>query len=315
MSSAVRCAARVFAFLIILPVSGFGQAWVPEKGAGSLSISYQNLFIRNHLDSQGRRLNRGHIWADGMSQDFEYGLTHKIALNLSLPYITAKYKGAFPHLNQGNTDDGNYHGTFQDFRFGLRYKLRMRPLVITPFVEELIPSHSYEIFAHTAVGLGLREFRVGTNLGRRLDPILPKAYFQTQYSYAVVKSIFDIRPNRSRVNSEFGYFLTKRLSLSALESLQITHSGLRFPEDFPKAIQTPTNPIWHHHDQLSKENFLNLGLGGSFSVTESVEFFATALTTVWGENGVMALHRGLSFGVNWNFRTRRFARQDLTPES
>ncbi len=304
----MRCAASVFAFLLILPVSGFGQAWAPDKGAGTFAISYQNLFVRNHVDSQGRRLARGHIWANGMSQDFEYGLTDKIALNLSLAYITAKYMGAFPHVNPGNTDNGNYHGAFQDFRFGIRYKLRMRPLVITPFIEGLIPSHGYETFSHTAAGLGLRELRLGVNLGRRLDPILPRAYFQTQCSYAVVQSTFDIRPDRSRVNAELGYFLTKRLSLSALESLMITHSGLGFPEDFPKVIQTPTNPIWHHHDQISRENFLNLGLGGAFAVTESVEFFASALTTVWGEN-MMALNRGLAFGAIWNFRTRRFVRQ------
>lgn len=318
----MRCAARVFTFFIILPVSGFGQAWVPAKGAGGLTISYQNLFVRNHLDWEGRRLPRGHIRASSISQELEYGLTGKIALNLSLPYITAKYNGGFPHTNPGNTDNGDYHGTFQDFRFGVRYNLRMRPLVVTPLVEGIIPSHGYETYAHTQVGLDLREVRVGMNLGRRLDPILPKAYFQTQYSYAVVQSTLGFRPDRSRINSEFGYFLTKRVSSNVFESLQITHSGLRFPIDFPcrppqqttacnnltPQAQAAALTLWHHHDQISQLNFLNLGLGAAFAATESVEFFASALTNVWGEN-IMSVNRGLTFGVYWNFRTRRFVRQ------
>ncbi len=165
-------------------------------------------------------------------------------------------------------------------------------------------------------------------MGRRLDPILPKAYFQTQYSYAVVQNTLGVHPNRSRVNAEFGYFLTKRLSLSAFESLQITHSGLHFPVDFPCRPPQQTTAcnnltdqaraaalvLWHHHDQITRLNFLNLGLGATFAVTESVEFFTSALTNVWGEN-IMALNRGLAFGVSWNFRTRRFVRQALTPES
>jgi hypothetical protein len=177
-------------------------------------------------------------------------------------------------------------------------------LVVTPLIELNDPSHPYEQFAHSLAGYDLREYRVGVNVGRRLDPILPRAFVQTRYTYAVVEKKLGIRPNRSRLDSQFSYFVTRRLSLSAIELLQITHSGLDFPKDFPSR----KDERWRRHAQISRLNFLNLGFGAGFAVSERVELFGSYGTDVWGQNG-HALNRIMTFGVNWNFRTRRFVRQ------
>lgn len=286
-----------------LPVSA--QAWLPAKGEGNYSISYENLFLRDHFFADGSRHDVGHIRLNGIVQEFEYGLTDKTAVNFSVPpLIVSKYKGVFPHVNTGNTDDGNYHPTFQDFRLGLRYNLVMHPLVVTPLIETLVPSHPYEQFAHSTAGFDLREYRVGVAVGRRLDPILPRAAFQAKYTYARVEGHLGIRPNRSRIESQFAYFATRRLRVSFLESYQLTHSGLDFPQDFPSR----KDERWRRHAQISKINFLDLGVGAGFAVTNSVEFFGSWFTDVWGQNG-HALNRGLSFGINYNFRTRRYVRQ------
>lgn len=279
------------------------QAWLPLRGEGNYSISYENIFIRDHFYADGSRHDFGHIMMHGTVQEVEYGLTDKTAVNLSLPFTFSKYNGNFPHVNSGNTDDGNFHDTIQDFRLGLRYNLRMRPVVVTPLVELDIPSHPYEQFAHSAAGYDLREYRVGVSLGRRLDPILPRAVVQTRYTYAVVERHLGIRPNRSRLESQFAYFLTRRLKVSALESLQITHSGLDYPKDFPSR----TGERWRRHAQISRINYLNLGVGAGYAVTQKVEVFGALVTDVWGQNG-HALNRGISLGVNWNFRTRRYVR-------
>jgi len=291
-------------FPLAAPRPAAAQAWVPSKGEGNFSITYENLFLRDHWYADGSRHDIGHIRLNGMVQNVEYGLTDRIAVNLSLPYIIGKYKGPFPHVNAGHTDDGHYHGTFQDFRLGLRYNLRTHPAVITPMVELIVPSHPYEQFAHSLAGYDLREYRVGVNVGRRLNPILPRAFVQTRYTYAVVEKKLGIRPNRSRLDSQFSYFVTRRLSLSAIELLQITHSGLDFPKDFPSR----KDERWRRHAQISRLNFLNLGFGAGFAVSERVELFGSYGTDVWGQNG-HALNRIMTFGVNWNFRTRRFVRQ------
>jgi len=137
--------------------------------------------------------------------------------------------------------------------------------MLTPFLAVAFPSHHYEHFAHSAVGTDLWEVQIGMNVGKRLAPLLPNAFLQMRYSYAMVQRVDGIRPNRSRIETQFGYFLTRRLSVQAIAASQITHSGLDFPEDFPS--NSPTDERWRHHDQISTINFLNLGGGVSVGMS------------------------------------------------
>ncbi len=123
-------------------------------------------------------------------------------------------------------DDGAYHGTFQDFRIGVRYNVVRRPVAVTPFFEVILPSHHYPSNAHAAVGKDLRAYIVGGAVGGFLDAWLPRMYFHTVVSHAWVQEAVGIRPNRSRVEGELGYFITPRLSVKFLESYQFTHDGI-----------------------------------------------------------------------------------------
>jgi hypothetical protein len=89
------------------------QAWIPRKGEGSVAVVYQNVAIVDHLNGDGSRFDGGQIQAHGVLTYVEYGLGSKLALNLSLPYITSSYHGDKPH--QLPIDNGDYHSTFQDF--------------------------------------------------------------------------------------------------------------------------------------------------------------------------------------------------------
>jgi hypothetical protein len=307
----------------LLPSCTFAQAFLPQKGEGNFSISYQNLLLRDHFDSSGARSDVGHIQIHSMLQDLDYGLTSKVAVRLSLPWIISKYDGSatnyrFAHVNAQHTDDGYYHNTLQDFRLSVRYNLRARPFSVTPIIEAAIPSHHYEQFAHSTPGFDLWEMRLGVSVGRAgLGSLLPKAYFQAAYKYAIVQKHLDIRPNRSIVSSQFGYFITRRLNLSAVETLQLTHSGLGFDfVDFPASIrfEVPPSEKWYRHAQISKNSFLNLGFEVGFAVTPSVDVSGAYVTDVWGING-HALNRGLVFGVNYNFRTRRYENRPLSAQA
>ena len=54
-----------------------------------------------------------------------------------------------------------------------------------------------------------------------------------------------------------------------------------------------------NHDRLQRSNYLNLGGGVNFAVTNSLEIFHAAAKMVWGEN-VHPL-RGVSLGLNFHF--------------
>ena len=293
-----RITQLLISFLVV-PSSLFAQAWLSPKGEGSISLGYQHIYIRNHAFSNGERLDVGRIHSHGLNLDVDYSLTDRLALTIGLPYIAAKYSGPKPH--QLPIDGGTYQGTFQDFRINARYNVARGPAVITPFFGVGIPSHSYPYFAHSAVGRGLHEYRVGLNFARRLDPVLSNAYFQARYSYAFVERTLGIAPNRSDTEFQFGYFLTPRVSLLGLGSWHLTHSGIAYTyQVFPADL---TAEQFLHHDQIGKSNILDVGGGAAFSLSPSLDMFASVMHTLRARNG-HAHAAVVSVGLSWSFGTR-----------
>jgi hypothetical protein len=290
--------------LVALAGSTSAQAVLPPKGEGNVSVIYQSVLAQGHLGPDGKKpstpAGRDRFRSHVLMSDVEFGLTDRIALGFSLPFIATQYDGDVPHLlgvhGQPTTvDDGTYHGTFQDFRLGVRFNVRARPLVITPFAEAIIPSHHYESRGHAVVGQDLRALVLGTSLARSFDPIIPRTYFQAHLSHAFVQKVVGIRANRSRVDVEVGHAVTPRLALTFTENLKLTHDGL----DFPYAGLT--TELSRNHDRLSRNNTLNLGGGFTFALSESLDVFGAMSRLVWGQN--VHAHWGYGVGMNWHFQT------------
>jgi hypothetical protein len=298
INRSARITKLLISFLFVSS-SLFAQAWLSPKGEGTLSLGYQHNYVRDHAFSGGERLDAGHIHAHAANLDVDYSLTDRLALTVGLPYIAAKYSGLKPH--QLPIDGGTYHGTFQDFRVDLRYNISTRPVVITPFFEAIIPSHSYVYFAHSAIGTDLREYHLGTNLGRRLDPVLSNAYFQARYSYVFVERTVGIAPNRSDTELQFGYFLNPRVSLLGLGSWHLTHSGIAYTYKVFPADLTPEQ--FRHHDQIGKSNIFDVGAGAAFSLSPSLDMSVSLMHTLRARNG-HAHAAVVSAGFSWSFRTR-----------
>ena len=123
------CRAVLFlSALFLFPIIAAAQAWVPEKGEGTVTLTLQDNFIKDHLLANGQRIDNGHIRTFIAFQDIDYGITDKLALDVSIPFVLSKYYGPKPH--QLPVDDGKYHGNFQDVRLNLRYNLRAHPFAI-----------------------------------------------------------------------------------------------------------------------------------------------------------------------------------------
>lgn len=285
--------------VLLFPRNAAAQAWLPPRGEGEVSLLYQNLYTRDHYDGSGSHVDRGRVRLLGVIQTTDFGVTDRIAITASLPFGMGRYTGAFPH--QLPIDNGHYHGGMQDIGVGFRFGWRMHPVAITPFVFATIPSHEYEHFAHSAIGMNTKEVRIGVNFGQQFERLLPGAYYQGQYSYGISEATLGFRPNKSRVNTEFGYAITRKLSVRALAMAQVTDSGLDF-EDYPRSTQTSSNPYWRNHDRIMAIDVLNIGGGIGYSINHQWDVFSSMLTSVWGENG-HALKMGLSVGVSRSFTT------------
>lgn len=276
------------------------QAWLAPRGEGTVTIGYQTTNMPDHLDLNGKAFDKGRIRLQSLTVETDYSFTDKLALRVVLPYMFGQYTGLAPHSLP--VDDGAYHSTFQNFTADLRYNVSQRPVVFTPFFRLVVPSHGYEQFAHAAVGRDVREYHIGINLGRRLDPILPKAFLQAQYSYAFVQKILDISPNRSDLGAQMGYYLTPRLSLLALMQWNHTYDG--FDVDFSTFHGGLDDEEFLHHDQLGKIRLLDAGVGTSFAVNRKMEIDASWGRTVSGANGhahgsVLTLSISRTFGTKY----------------
>jgi hypothetical protein len=172
----------LFVVAVLAPATVFAQAWVPRAGDGTVAFVYQNQLVRDHLFSDGARIDAGHIKSNGVLLDFTYGITDRLALNVNVPYTASAYHGSNPHPGS-LLDDGKTHGTLQDFRANFRYNLMNKGIVLTPFVDVIVPSHRYDYFGHAAPGRRLAEAQIGTYVGHVLTSGLPGAFVPARVSY------------------------------------------------------------------------------------------------------------------------------------
>jgi len=281
--------------LLGAPAIARGQAWVPSQGEGSVSIQVQNALTLDHYFTTTKG-DIGPIHTTGIVVDASYGLSDKVAVDVSLPYIASKYTGPKPHPTA--LDDGTYHSTFQDFRFALRYNVRGGRFALTPYVGSIVPSHDYEFYAHAAPGRRLRELQIGTYAARLLDPVLSGMFVQTRVAYGFTERVLDIAHDRVMGDLEVGYFATDNLRVFGLTTGQVTRGGIDIPVAGLRALPLDQQL---YHDQIDRVNFLNVGAGASVTLRDSVDLFGSVLTNVANRNG-HALNRGMNLGVTFSFK-------------
>lgn len=280
---------------LVAPATAFAQAWVPPAGDGTVAIVYQNQLVRSHLLDDGSRLNAGHINSNSLLLDFAYGVTDKFAINVNVPYIASAYHGGYPH--QGSRlDDGRTRGTFQDFRINLRYKTANRDVVLTPFVDLIVPSHRYDYYGHAAPGRRLAEVQVGTYVGHTLTRGLPGVFIQGRLSYGFAQEPLDEYHDRSNGDAEVGYFINPRWRVFGLMATQYSFGGVSLWPGF--AGLTAREKL--HHDQISRTDLVDVGGGAQIQITTRTSLVASYATTVKGRNG-HALAHSLSLGISWSF--------------
>jgi hypothetical protein len=314
------------AFLVLALCAPFvrrmeAQAWLNPKGEASLSIGYGNNFVKQHLGLFGEAFDDGHIRSNSVAIDLEYAITNRLSADFAVPWIESKYMGTDPHVApDGSTiDTGQYHGTFQDYAFALRWGAVTGQLAFTPYVTVIIPSHDYRYFAHSAAGRDLRELLLGFFTARRLDELVEGSYVQLRYSYAFVEKVLGIFHNQSSGDLSVGYFLTPALGIRGIMAFGYTHGGLPAPEDpvaWGKIYCDPVlqcgpgdpTPRWLHHDQITHDVYVHAGGGIQYALTGAVDVYVTYLSTVTGTGG-HKIKDAWGFGFAWNFSPVQLARQ------
>lgn len=166
----------------------------------------------------------------------------------------------------------------------MRYALTRRTWRVVPLFQAILPSHDYPSFGHATIGFNEREYRVGVNVGRRLDPILPKAFIQGQYAFGMSPVIAaNVAPKRSYGELQLGYLLNRHWSVQGSSSLIWSHNGLEL--DYNLYPNNLTVDQYLNHDRIASGRLLDVAGTVAYQVNRSTSFFVSAGHSFYGING------------------------------
>jgi len=311
----LRLARCVTFMLILTPSMTSAQgAWAPPKGEASITTTYQWLDADRHLfsnltgpeltpleiargiDYHSNSLDFGRVQSQAVVIDGDVGITSRLALSASVAFIAPRYRGAFPHPH--STDDGHFHSTVQDLVVGARYVAGNDVWAFTPFSNVTVPVRDYEVMAHSAQGLNLKQLELGTSVGRiLLAGGAAKGYLEGSYGYSFVESpIEDVSLNRSRAEVEAGIFLG-RFTLQGNSSWRKVHGGLQWSD-----VAFGSNEHFEGHDQSAATREWRYGVGVSLQVTPG-----TSIDVSYGDfiNGANT-HDARVISVGWTWGVQVF---------
>lgn len=309
-----RAVARLGATMLLIastlspPVAA--QAWVPGQGKGSISVTYQHDQSTRLTKANGDAERFGKVIDRGLDLNVDYGLSDRLALSADLPFKSNRYTGDDPHdpttqlpfaNDQHFVDDGQFHDGWADWSLALRYQLRSKPFLVTPFIAYSRPSHDYTFWAHSAFGNQQRSWQAGVNLGGWLPPPWQRLYWQAGYAYLLMQRVGDRRVNRGVLSAQLGCTFTPRLGAQ----LRIEHQNsfgatIDLPKDFfnPDGSLNPGNLLYH--DQLAASRFTRASVGVNYQLSERYQLSAAYARTIRAANAHIWDHQ-LSIGISWSF--------------
>lgn len=318
MGSTIR-SCRVAAAIVVASASFAAYAQtqdklgVPARGTGTMGVSVQHITITER-DLTILTQEFGEVTLRSAYFELDYGLTDRLALNVTLPYKSNRYVGDQPHdprLLQDDhgerfLDDGKYHSNWGDIGLNLRWLWRSDPIAVTPFVGYYRPASHYPLFTETQAGTGQWRVDVGVNVGGRLGPPTRNLFWQAGFAYSYMEKTHPSdaparRANHSLLNVELDWMATPRLTTYLALTRLTPHNALEFVDFLPGLF---TSDLYYWHDRLLPWEYTTWAFGMSYQASE-------ALTLSMGYGRTQSVSFGhlfepaLTFGISRSFSTKR----------
>lgn len=268
------------------------------KGHGAISIAYLNTYVNGFWVDSNTKVPNGAIRSQGVALDLDYNFADDWSVHVGIPFLSNRYGGLDPHcptnkppqcagapvLNPQHPesqflDDGNTHGTWQDWTLGTSYHTHIGDYLITPSITAYIPSHNYTFFANAAVAQDIWQLEFAATLAHQFA--FSNVYYSLGYGYVLTEHTLGTSVDHHRWDLELGYFVNEKLSLRAFTTGRVGH-GYTAAHLIP-LTDGQTNDFWYHHDQISEHNYAGLGLGLDYQLGESYALSTSIQRLIWGE--------------------------------
>jgi hypothetical protein len=259
------------------------QPWVPPPGEGTVSVSYQNYYNTGHFDVEGNRNINGATHDKTVIGELDVGVTDRIGLTVSLPFVASRYTGPPVYYvggiptYPGPLDDGTYHGTVQDLRIEVRRMWWHRSAAVAPFIGVTLPTHDYETEGEAVPGRYRRELLAGASAGADLSRLVPRTAIYARYALAIAEREEGFSSVRSNVDLNAEYGLTRLIGVRGTAAFQFAHAGPTIPE--------LAAGDWAGHDRFIVSSYTDVGGGLTLSLGRSADLHALWMGTLWGKGG------------------------------
>jgi hypothetical protein len=243
----------------------------PDTGSGVISPGFQTLSTQGSLDRDGGNaafLRNLCIDSRSLILGVDYRFNSRWSTHVSLPYIRNRARKDIGAHNPTRLvparpasefiDDGEYHGTWQDWQLGVSYHTLLRGFDVQPHAVLTYPSRDYGFLGSAATGQRLTRFRIGFDASRRIGR--SNAHYAFGDSYEFVDRVLDRNVDRQHLRLSGRYDFSPELSAAVFASVRRSQGadGEGFFRDRPLG-----NQRWHHHDRLLKQDFGFVGLSST----------------------------------------------------
>ncbi|MGH8041915.1 MAG: hypothetical protein ACREPN_07725 [Rudaea sp.] len=281
-------------------------------GHGSWSIEYAHTF--DHGDYQGPAgADSGQVQFQSIILAGDYFVADRWEVRASIPYARAKAEGMQKHPQlpcppPGGTDadcgvthvdNGDYHGTWADWDFGLSYHATIADnYFLAPSFDVYVPSHNYAYYGSGVIGQRVTKYGIGILLEHQLA--FSEFYYTVDYQYIIKPRILGIDSNYNELAIDLGYFVTPKLGLRLITDFKVGHGvsddqiGAAIPDgDF-------NIPLWRLHDKVRLQNHANAGVGVDYVINDRYLLSTSLLHSFWGQSNSI-LKYGLDLKLTRSF--------------
>ena len=264
----------------------------PEPARGWISLGFQAVHTRGSLDGSGGYLpflRNLETDSRSLTLSVDYRVDERWSLNASLPYIRKRAVNdrgghnparlAVPRPDSEFLDNGDYHGTWQDWQLGVIYHTDFAGFDVRPHAVLTYPSRDYTFFASSAAGQRLTRFRVGFDVSRRLG--FSNFHYSAGYSYEFVEKVLSNNVNKQHLRLSGRYDISPQLSASVF-AVGRRSRGLD-PAIFFRESRLGSE-LWYQHDRLLRHNYGLAGIGVTWRFNELWSMSGSTSRMVWGDS-------------------------------
>jgi len=297
------------------PAAG-GDQGDNAAGHGSVSIAYFNNYSNDFLlrsnfsltEAPGNPPEFGVVHMQGMGLDVRYNLSNDWTIYGGINYFTGRYNGLYvncpttappqcahlppldpQHPEAPFVDDGNYHGAWQDWHFGVEWHAAIDDYFITPSATAYIPTHDYPTFGNPVVGQNLSQLLLAVRLEHQFE--LTDFYYRLSYGYAFSQHVLGIDTGYQRADGELGWFVNERFSVNTFVTGRAGF-GVRGP-----LAPLPYDTFFYERQRTAQHDYHAWGLGLNYDFGNRYSVSANVQHEFWGDtvyNFVYALEARLT---------------------